>query len=341
MELNNEIYKEDLERFLFKNSTLSLSIQKKVSLAFDRCKKRLDKYYITTEPLILEKANEGNSNFYFVLDQLFFFPFNCKVKYLSILQRTDFKNFIGSGLSLNSEFYDYSPMIMKEIYHRMVTNSNALDVDVLIQDFEDYLYYHAIHNIANANVSSFYRSLDSNIYPDEPLLGFGLTFLKYVSEHQISNHEEYKANEGKLNKLISLFGRDFKPFNNFPKAINVFYSALSQLDLTQLSKERFLEQIANLYSGENSKKIELDLGPQSLTRRQIGYLFYRLREVHCTNFDKPSFREWLQSTFTIKKRNGEFLILENNQTASDLLSSYRMNESDDKKLSIIQNLMPA
>lgn len=341
MELTKSIYKQDLERFLFENSTLSLSVQKKVSLAFTRCKKRLDKYYITVEPLLFEKASEGPKNFYFVLDHLFFFPFNCKVKYLDILQNMDFKNFISPGISLNSEFLDFSLMIMKELHLRMVTNSNALDVDSFIRNFEDYLYHHAIYHRANSTALLLYPSMKLDLYPDEPLLGFGHTFLKNISEYHISNHEEYRANEDKLNVLISSFGKDFKPFNNFPRAINILYSALSQLNLVELSKKHFLEQLADLHSEEKSEKIELDLAPQNLTRKQIGLLFFRLREIHCSNYDKTVFREWLQSTFTIKKRNGDFLKLEINQTAADLLSSYTMNESDEKKLAIIQHLIPA
>lgn len=340
MELNSDLYNKSFQEFRAENTDLDLQIQEEFESIYRRCKERLDNMYMVEEPILFEKMNEGYDNFYYLLDKAFFYPYNCKIEAYEIYFKMPYNDFMKGGIHLNLRvFRDYSEKIIEDIFYRKIRGLKEIDLEKLYQDLEDYLFKYAIYQTGNAYATFFSYVYQLQLYPEEPLLGFGHTFLKELSESQIKNHSTYVETQDKLKKLVSSIGKGFPPFSNFALAINKLYNSLVTLQAVNITREEFLQILANNYSGTKSDKIVIDLSNKGLTRVQIGLLFLVLRENFCQDHDSKIFKEWLIKNFIINKKDGTQMNLDKGQTAADLISQNYFLNDPDSKFKMIRDLL--
>jgi hypothetical protein len=339
MEINSKVFEENFEKFRDENCKTSLYIQSNLELLYKKCRNKLDFYYMVEEPLLMEKMKEGYINYYYLLDKTFFHPYNCKVKAQEIYLKMDYIGFMKGGLNLNQRlFVKYTDSIMREIFYRSINGSEEINLDKLLKDLGDHLFNYSIYQNSNSVMMLYASNANLELYPNEPLLGFGHTFLKDLSEQQIANHEKYEDSQVKLKQLMIGLGKGFVPFNNFSTAINKLYDALISLQTIKVNRESFLEVLANNYSEGSDEKITIELKHKLLTTSQIGLLFFILREDYCSNYEKYLFREWFQKNFIIIKKNDRILQITEGNTASDLLAQYKSLSNNSRKYKIIKDL---
>ena len=340
MELNTDLYNKSYQNFKNKNNNLDLEIQEKLASIYKSCKNRLDAFYMIEEPIIWQQMNEGYVNYYSLLDKTFFHPYNCKVKSQEIYMNMDYIGFMKGGVNLNhTVFHKKSDNIIKELFNRSINACEELNLEKLFKDLEEYLFNYSIYQMAHANIIIFTSAIKLEMYPKEPLLGFGHTFLKDLSEQHISNHQEYENTQIQLKMIKKSLGHGITPFDNFSAGINILYNALHSLQSIELTRERFLTILVNNHNDLSNEKITINLKHKRLTTSQIGFLFFLLREEHCKNYEKHEFREWFQKNFIIIKKDNQVLQITVGNAASDLLAQYKNLNDNSRKFELIRKVL--
>ncbi|EAS19390.1 hypothetical protein BBFL7_00857 [Flavobacteria bacterium BBFL7] len=346
MNINALEYKTAENKFLNANNELRIRLINEIKVIFKVCKNKVDSYSLVEESNCVNQMKEDFSGFYYVIASLSFKPYDCYVKSLEILQKTDFPNLLKSVVSIDSnEFDEYALIMLQEIFRRKLYDNIELNFENALIDLENYLFNKGVYEISNANailLVEAWKLKSHNLYIETPLLCLGHVLMKDLAEQRIKNPIDSEEVEARQKAVLSLLAKGCKPFDNFPEAINVLYNSLITLKTISLTRDEFLQRIVDNYYKDDIDKISLDLRNERLSTKQIGFLFFNLRERFCQTFEKHYFRIWFQKCFIVIKKNGEFLKIEHNQTASDLLAQHSIiNEGElHPKYAYIHNLIP-
>lgn len=346
MDINALDYKTAENKFLNANNELRIQLLNEIKVIFKVCKTKVDSHILIEDTNCLNQIKEDFSDFYYVIASMSFLPYDCYVKSLEILQKTDFPNLLKTVVSMDSnEFDEYALIILKEFFRRKIYDNVYLNIENALIDLENYLFNKGVYEISNENailLVEAWKLKSHNLYIETPLLCLGHVLMKDLAEQRIKNPINSEEVEARQKTILSLLSKGCKPFDNFPEAINLLYNSLMTLKTISLTRDEFLQRIVDNYYKDDIEKISLDLRNERLSTKQIGFLFFNLRERFCQTFEKHYFRIWFQKCFIVIKKNGEFLKIENNQTASDLLAQHSIINDGElpPKYAYINNLIP-
>ena len=87
-----------------------------------------------------------------------------------------------------------------------------------------------------------------------------------------------------------------------------------------MNREEFITQVIENDTLSTSVKINIDLQRSRLKTKQIGFLFYLVREKFCEAKDKTLYRDWVRDNFKIIKSNGIVMNISYNKAVADFIS---------------------
>jgi hypothetical protein len=341
MDLEKEQFEKGFAEYRLVNESTELDLTNRLEKLFDRCKIRVNNYFLKTEPLLLQLINGGHENFYEIIELSFFQPYSYLIKSLDIRSRIEFAGFFYFGSDLNNkEYANFTNSILRELYFREVSKQNKFDLDHLLEQFEDFIYYRSVYQKTHVNVTSAVPKFKFSEEFDNILMELGLSILKDLSKKTVITIEQEEHYKLLFNSMINSIQTGFEPFENFPTAINNLFNALDSLQVISLTRKEFITQIIENKTANEVIKINLELRKSKIRTKQIGFLFFLIREKYTDNIDKTLFRNWIQQNFNIVKRDGDKLNITDNKAAADFLSQKSVLLGITSKYKEISRLVP-